>query len=113
MEEVLAALRAHCQSKPDAVGNGRLLSSGMSAAPSVFMVRGRPFVVISGPRVTLRADPALAKALENDHAFVGASPGSGSGHWIVVDLSGGDLGGGFLHGMVDHSYDMVLSALRR
>ena len=113
MEEILSTLRAHCLSKTGAVGNGKLLSSGVVVPPSVFLIRGRPFAVISGQRVTLRADPSLAAALKNDHAFVGSTPGSGSGHWIIVDLSLGDLGGDFLHGMVDHSYDMVLSALQR
>ena len=113
MEELLSALRAHCLSKTGAVGNGKLLGSGAVVPPSVFLIRGMPFAVISGQRVTLRADPALAAALKNDHAFVGATPGSETGHWIVVDLSVGDLVGDFLHGMVDHSYDMVLSALQR
>jgi predicted DNA-binding protein (MmcQ/YjbR family) len=83
---------------------------------AVFKVAGRMFALVSlGPppgSVSLKCDPDLADELRARHAAITPGYHLNKRHWNTVTLDG-SVPEDELHGLIDHSYELVVARLTR
>ncbi|HWB66078.1 MAG TPA: MmcQ/YjbR family DNA-binding protein [Mycobacteriales bacterium] len=82
---------------------------------AVFKVGGRMFALVpldGDESVNLKCDPELALELRARHPAVRPGYHQNKRHWNTVDLDG-SIDDAELHGMVEHSYELVVRGLPR
>lgn len=105
----LDTLRTYCLAKP---GSSEDLPFGPDTL--VFKVEGKLFALTNlewiEPAVNLKCDPARAVELREQYAGIRPGYHMNKRHWNTVDLQG-DVPGGLIRQLVDHSYDLVVAGL--
>ncbi|MFO7862504.1 MAG: MmcQ/YjbR family DNA-binding protein [Salinivirgaceae bacterium] len=78
----------------------------------VFKVAGKMFALIGLDRVdlsiALKCDPERAQVLRSTHSAIGPAYHMSKTHWNGVRIDG-TLKPEFVHELIDHSYDLVVS----
>lgn len=102
-------LRTYCLAKPGA-------SEDLPFGPDtlVFRVAGRMFALANlerlPPTVNLKCDPERAVTLRERYEDVAPGYHMNKRHWNTVGLRG-DVPGGVVRDLVDHSYALVVAGL--
>ena len=82
----------------------------------VFRVMGKIFGLLGidavPPSINLKCDPERIEELRERYEAVLPGFHQNKKHWNTVMIDG-SLSEGELHGMIDHSYDMVVASLTR
>ncbi len=107
-----AALRALCLGFP-----GAAEEHPFGPETSVFKVGGKLFAIAALDaepplRVSLKCEPELVPQLRAAYPAIGPGYHLNKRHWNTVTLDG-SLEAGFVHDLVEDSYDLVVSALPR
>jgi predicted DNA-binding protein (MmcQ/YjbR family) len=106
-----AELRDHCLSF-----TGAEETFPFGPETSVFKVAGKMFAVsqlaADSLRISLKCEPELAAALRETHAAVLPGYHLNKRHWNTVIIDG-SLPDEAIHGMIEDSYDLVVSKLPR
>jgi predicted DNA-binding protein (MmcQ/YjbR family) len=106
-----AELRGHCLSF-----TGAEETFPFGPETSVFKVAGKMFALsqlaADSLRISLKCEPELAAALREAHAAVLPGYHLNKRHWNTVIIDG-SLPDGAIHGMIEDSYDLVVSKLPR
>jgi predicted DNA-binding protein (MmcQ/YjbR family) len=106
----LESLRAYCLEKP-----GTTEGTPFDNDTLVFKVMGKMFALISISQpdtVNLKCDPERAEELRAEWEEIQAGYHMSKKHWNTVQLHG-RLTDSFLRELIDHSYTLVASALKR
>ncbi len=102
-------IREYCIAKP-----GATESFPFNDTALVFKVAGKMFALLDlsedGRGITLKCDPELAVELREQYSEIKPAWHFNKEHWNGVSIQGG-LGNRHLKEMIDHSYDLVASAL--
>jgi predicted DNA-binding protein (MmcQ/YjbR family) len=107
----LETFREYCLAKSN-------VAEGMpfGADVLVFKVGGKIFALASlddiPPRVNLKCDPERALDLRDRYEEVQPGYHMNKKHWNTVEL-GGRIPGGELRAMIDHSYQLVATRVRK
>src|SRR5262245_53311283 len=110
-----AALMAHLDAKPGAVG--KLMTAPRASAPSfsIYKVMGKMFAIVSfvgTAYVIVKCDPGLADLLRGQYKGIGHRSHLDKRFWISVDLDA-DVPAKEIRRLVDHSYDVVCAGLTK
>jgi predicted DNA-binding protein (MmcQ/YjbR family) len=104
-------LREHCLAFP-----GAEESFPFGAATTVFKVRGKMFALsqlgAEALRVSVKCEPLLAEELRGAHPAVIPGYHLNKRHWNTVIIDG-SLSDQAIRGMIEDSYDLVVSKLPR
>lgn len=82
-------------------------------SPMVMKVGGKMFVLISEENsihISLKCDPVIAANLREQNPAIRPGYHLNKTHWNTITVDG-SLSEEELHGMIDHSYDLVLKSL--
>ena len=106
-----AELRDWCLSQPGAIED-----FPFGPEHSVFKVKGKMFAISALERtpleVSLKCEPELAVELRNTYEAIRPGYHLNKRHWNTVDLDD-SIEDDDLREMIDHSYDLIVSATRR
>jgi predicted DNA-binding protein (MmcQ/YjbR family) len=103
------AARAACLALPGAVEE-----FPFTPDVAVFKVGGKVFALVpeAEESISLKCDPELGRSLREQHPAVRPGYHLDKRHWITIDLDG-SLADGELHGLIEHSHDLVVASLPR
>jgi predicted DNA-binding protein (MmcQ/YjbR family) len=104
-------IREYCLTKP-----GVTESLPFNDTALVFKVMNKMFAVLdlseNSRGITLKCDPERAIELREEHPEVTPAWHFNKQHWNGVNLEGG-VGDDLLQGWIDHSYELVVSSLKK
>ncbi|GAA4000522.1 MmcQ/YjbR family DNA-binding protein [Streptomyces marokkonensis] len=94
------------------VSNGRPFTEKLD----VYKVAGKVFLIVTDDPdeqiITVKAEPAHARSLQQEHDCVAPGRYLDKRHWISVS-AGQDITPGTVKDLVGHSYDLVLDSVPR
>ena len=80
--------------------------------PLVIKVASKIFAIITKNSISLKCDPFVAQNLRNQYSSVKPGYHLNKSHWNTVYLEG-EIPDSEISWMIDHSYDLVYSKLRK